>query len=114
MRSHALAGVMTAILMAGGAFAASPQDGYAAWKAAHPKAGAEIAAVKAKTAAMIKVRAAPEQSEASFDKPAVIWRIPGAIASVWDGPDAPEMVVIPAGEYTMGWKASEPVVFSAT
>src|SRR5581483_9965240 len=31
-----------------------------------------------------------------------IWRVQGALSEIWDDPAAPEMVVIPAGSYTMG------------
>lgn len=42
-----------------------------------------------------------------LDRPPVIWRVPGAIDEIWDAAEAPRLVVIPAGEYTMGSAATE-------
>jgi formylglycine-generating enzyme required for sulfatase activity len=72
----------------------------------------QIADLKAKTKAMVAKQAPLSQTEAALDAPARIWKVPGAVATLKDGPDAPEMVIIPAGEYTMGWKAADGVRFS--
>jgi formylglycine-generating enzyme required for sulfatase activity len=87
-----------AALIAGAALAASV-DG-------------QIADLKAKTKAIVAKQAPLSQTEAALDAPAKIWRVPGALTTLKDGPDAPEMVIVPAGEYTMGWKASDGVRFS--
>jgi formylglycine-generating enzyme required for sulfatase activity len=42
------------------------------------------------------------------DAPARIWRVAGALTEFRDGPSAPEMVVVPAGEFTMGSRDVEP------
>ena len=83
------------------------------------KAAAAVAMDKARTLAQGTVegeKAAlalpglplPVKEGPDVDKPPIIWRVPGAIDTVWDLPEAPEMVVVPAGEYTMGSPASEP------
>jgi formylglycine-generating enzyme required for sulfatase activity len=82
-------------------------------QAGQPSVDAQIADLKAKTMAMTAKLPPLQQTESAFEAPAAIWRVPGAVAALKDGPDAPEMVVIPAGEYTMGWKASSPVRFTA-
>lgn len=87
-----------AALIAGAAVAAS--------------ADGQIADLKAKTRAMVAKQAPLSQAEAALDAPAKIWKVPGALTTLKDGPDAPEMVIIPAGEYTMGWKAADGVRFS--
>jgi formylglycine-generating enzyme required for sulfatase activity len=38
----------------------------------------------------------------------VIWRVSNTPVELWDGADFPKMIVVPAGEYTMGSPASEP------
>lgn len=66
-------------------------------------AAGDVAALKARTAAL--VAAAPLLTQADLDRPPVIW---GAAATLSDGGDAPEMAVIPAGEFTMGSPDSQP------
>jgi len=74
----------------------------------------QLAEIKASTAAIVAKRPALQQTEAALDRAPVIWRVPGAGATIRDIPEAPEMVVIPAGEYTMGWKFSDPQLFTGT
>lgn len=80
------------------------QARFAAYQAAHPNPDAEIAQIKAKTAALT-VAAAPM---GGIDKSPVIWRVSGVPLTLWDGPGLPQMTVVPAGEYTMGSPDSEP------
>src|SRR5208283_2893152 len=80
---------------------------FAAYSAAHPSPEAEIAAIKARTATMI-AGYLPPQGDAMLDRAPVIWRVSEAPVELWDGPEYPELVVVPAGEYTMGSPASEP------
>ena len=82
------------------------QAAYSEWKAAHSNLEADIAKLKGESAKL--VAAVQEPVTVRQVAPPVIWRVPGAIGSIWDDPFAPEMVVIPAGEFTMGSPASEP------
>ncbi|HUO21818.1 MAG TPA: SUMF1/EgtB/PvdO family nonheme iron enzyme [Caulobacteraceae bacterium] len=87
---------------------------FATYHAAHPNPDAEIAKIKAKTQALIKAAkadtalAAPtSDTDPLLDPPPVIWRASAAPLELWDGPDYPQMVVVPAGEYTMGSSVTE-------
>lgn len=73
---------------------------FAQFKASHPPQEAAIAAVKANTAAMTAAYARPPGP--ALDAPSVIWRTGSAPLVVFDVPVGPRMVVIPAGEFTMG------------
>jgi formylglycine-generating enzyme required for sulfatase activity len=91
-----------ALLIVAGALIASapPLHGKAP-----PQLEARIAALKAKTAALVgPARAAldalsPQQRLAA---PPAIWRVEGALKEFRDCSRCPPMVVIPAGEFTMG------------
>ena len=74
------------------------QTRFAAYQAAHPNPDAEIAQVKARTAALVAA-AAPM---GGIDQPPVVWRTSKTPLTLWDGPAYPQMTVVPAGEYTMG------------
>jgi formylglycine-generating enzyme required for sulfatase activity len=50
----------------------------------------------------------PSPTDLDVAAPPVIFRVPGTATELWDGPDTPQMVVVPAGDYTMGSPASEP------
>src|SRR5262245_15321524 len=78
--------------------------------AAEPDIDPAIADLKAKTEAL--VAAARPQLDALSPRerlasPPVIWRVPGAISEFKDCADCPPMVVIPAGEFTMGGSPGE-------
>jgi formylglycine-generating enzyme required for sulfatase activity len=75
----------------------------AALLAAAALAAGDVAALKASTAAL--VAAAPPLVQTDLDRPTVIWGTPATLS---DGADAPEMAVIPAGEFTMGSPESQP------
>lgn len=62
----------------------------------------EQAVALLKSAVAAKVSALPPLSADEIDAPPNILRIPGHIAALRDHPDAPEMIIIPAGEFTMG------------
>lgn len=106
------AGVNFAVLIAlalagGGAKAGEPsawfkdrQGRFAAYRAAHPDPDAGIAAIKAKTATLLA--GAPPMEPAALDRPPITWTTADKSRALWDGPDLPEMVVVPAGEFTMG------------
>ena len=78
---------------------------FPAFKAAQPSRDAAIADIKAKTAAMIAAYITPPNP--TLDQPPVIWRATSAPVVILDEPFAPRMVVIPAGEFTMGSPATE-------
>jgi formylglycine-generating enzyme required for sulfatase activity len=82
------------------------QARFSAYRAAHPRLELDIAEIKAKTAALV-ANAGPLASSA-LDAAPVIWRTSPTPLEIWDGADLPEMVVIPAGEYTMGSPDSAP------
>jgi formylglycine-generating enzyme required for sulfatase activity len=77
---------------------------------AQPKLEARIAELKAKTAALAASTRArldalsPPQRLAA---PPAVWRVPGALTAFKDCAGCPQMVVIPAGEFTMGSPPSE-------
>ncbi|HEY5046572.1 MAG TPA: SUMF1/EgtB/PvdO family nonheme iron enzyme [Rhizomicrobium sp.] len=65
--------------------------------------GAGAEAFKAKTA----LQGLPAAADPALMQPPAIFHVAGAPTEIWDAPAAPQMVVIPAGEYTMGSAASE-------
>jgi formylglycine-generating enzyme required for sulfatase activity len=70
---------------------------------------AQIATLKAETAALVvSARLEALSRQQRLSAPPVIFRVPGALAQFKDCADCPQMVVIPAGEFTMGAPASEP------
>jgi len=84
------------------------QTEFAAWQGAHPGAEARFADLTAKTAAMVeawrdRTRASPDSGPAP-----VLLNVSDDVAELWDGPDTPRMVVVPAGAFTMGSPSSEP------
>ena len=112
------------LLAAMAVLAAEPQT-YDAWRAAHPDVAGEIAALQARTAELVAAAGiqptppedpnlpvlppAPPAPDPRADLPPVILAVPGAIAGIIDCADVcPEMVVIPAGEFTVGAPAAEP------
>ena len=80
------------------------QARFAAFHAAHPHPDAEIARIKAKTAALL---AAAPPMDPAVDKPPLSWKATDKPEELWDGADLPEMIVVPAGEYSMGSPTTE-------
>ena len=112
-----LTGVVLAMAMVAPAVAAAasmPSDRlaqFAAYRASHPNPDAVIRQIKAKTAERIRLatagaagRAQPPSSspDASLNAAPIIWSVAPERVELWDGPDYPQMVVVPAGEFTMG------------
>jgi formylglycine-generating enzyme required for sulfatase activity len=103
-RTHVLivAGAMISMLPA--------TQGDAAARPARPKLEARIAELKAKTAALVASAQAslnalsPQQR---LSAPPAVWKVPGAVTAFKDCAGCPRMVVIPAGEFTMGSPPSE-------
>jgi formylglycine-generating enzyme required for sulfatase activity len=74
----------------------------AAYQAAHPHPDAEIAAIKARTAALVAAGPPVATLQARLDAPPLTWRTSDQPIALWDGADDPEMIVIPAGENVLG------------
>ena len=77
---------------------------FAVLKAEHPQQPAEIEQIRQRTAVI--VAALPSVSQASLDAPTLVWRTSDAPVVIFDIPAAPRMVVVPAGEFTMGPQAA--------
>ena len=78
---------------------------------ANPKLDAQIAELKAKTAALVaseRPRLEALSPQQRLSAPPAIWRVPDTVRTFKDCTGCPEMVVIPAGEFTMGSPDSEP------
>ena len=72
---------------------------------------AQLAEIKAKTAVLVsssRARLDTLARERTLAAPPVIWKVTEAPVTFLDCSDCPEMVVIPAGEFTMGSPADEP------
>ncbi len=83
------------------------QGRFAAYRAAHPNPDAEIAGIKAKTAALVAAAGSAGALQAAVDRAPLSWRVSDKPLVLWDGPQFPQMIVIPAGEFTMGSKVGE-------
>jgi len=68
---------------------------YVAFTAAHPDAAKQAAALTA---------AAPPNGLGPLDAPPLIWPVSTGPVEVWDAPEAPQLVLIPPGEVTLGPK----------
>lgn len=79
---------------------------YVAFRAAHPDPEVQIAQIKAKTTALIAASSSTRTK--NVDSAPTIWRASRRPAALWDGVDAPEMVVVPAGDYAMGSATTQP------
>jgi formylglycine-generating enzyme required for sulfatase activity len=87
---------------------ASPTQGHA--RPARPKLEARIAELKAKTAALVaseRARLDALSPQQRLSAPPTIWKVPGALTAFKDCAGCPQMVVIPAGEFTMGSPPSD-------
>lgn len=99
-----------AVFILGPMLAAFPQfHGTAADRAA-PSLESRLTELKAQTATIVSAglsqltKLSPQQRLAA---PPAIWRVPDAVSEFKDCTDCPEMVVVPAGEFTMGSPPSE-------
>ena len=109
-------GLGLALLLAGYSGSESRADAFGDWQkfraskfaelvAARPDQDATIADIKARTAAMIAASSPPLGP--TLDRPPVVWRTSDKPVVVFDAPFAPRMIVVPAGDFTMGSPASE-------
>jgi formylglycine-generating enzyme required for sulfatase activity len=70
-----------------------------------PRLEDRIAELKTRTAALVaseRVHLDALSPQQRLSAPPAIWRVPGAITAFKDCADCPRMMVIPAGEFTMG------------
>ena len=77
---------------------------------AHPDLETQIADLRAKTAELVapaRARLDALSPQQRLSAPPAVWRVPGALAQFKDCDDCPQMVVIPAGEFTMGSPPAE-------
>ena len=77
---------------------------------ADPDVERRIEELKNRTAELIAVGSAAFEARSPEERlslPPVIWRVPDGIDEFKDCADCPDMVVIPAGEFTMGSPASD-------
>jgi formylglycine-generating enzyme required for sulfatase activity len=77
---------------------------------AEPALQARIDELKAKTAALVaseRARLDALSPQERLSAPPVVWRVPGALTEFEDCAGCPHMMVIPAGEFTMGSPPSE-------
>src|SRR3984885_4728718 len=98
-----------ALLIAGAMISLAPAIPAEA-RPAQAKLEARIAELKAKTATLVAAErprlealSPPERLAA----PSAIWRVPGGLTDFRDCARCPQMVVIPAGEFTMGSPAAD-------
>ena len=77
---------------------------------AHPDLETQIAELRAKTAELVapaRARLDALSPQQRLSAPPAVWRVQGALAQFKDCDDCPQMVVIPAGEFTMGSPPAE-------
>jgi len=65
---------------------------FAAFRAAHTHPEAEIAGIKARTAALIAEQPAPATPAAGLDAAPMIWHASNPPLELWDGPEYPELM----------------------
>jgi formylglycine-generating enzyme required for sulfatase activity len=78
---------------------------FAILKAQHPQQPEEIAQIRQRTAAIIV--GLPPVSQKSLNTPSLVWRTTDTAVIILDIPVAPRMVVVPAGEFTLGPQRAE-------
>ncbi|MEO5937531.1 MAG: formylglycine-generating enzyme family protein [Sphingomonas sp.] len=76
------------------------------WRAANPRNAFRIAAFLREAERVVASRATAAAA-AAVDQPSEIWGAGTGPISIWDNSAAPEMVVVPAGVFTMGSAAAE-------
>ena len=62
----------------------------------------DVTSRRAKLSAMMTLQSLPPPRDPNVNDPPAIFRVAEAPEEVWDTPEAPVMVIVPAGEYTMG------------
>lgn len=84
------------------------QAAFAKWQAANPNPQSAIADYLKKSAQLIA-----QEKQPAKDKP-IVWRPETKRVTLWEGAKLPEMVVVPAGRFTMGSTAEETTRFKAS
>jgi formylglycine-generating enzyme required for sulfatase activity len=99
------------MIIAGAVISAAAQaQGTAGTRLGQPELEAQIAWLKAETAARVAAAQpgldvlSPQQR---LSAPPVVWRVPASVAEFKDCADCPQMVVVPAGDFTMGSPPAE-------
>jgi formylglycine-generating enzyme required for sulfatase activity len=103
-RVHILGLIIIAIIWA------VQTEGNAVARPAQATSEAQIAQIKAKTATLVasaRARLSALSAPERLSAPPAIWKVPGALTEFKDCAGCPQMVVIPAGEFTMGSPPSE-------
>lgn len=95
----ALVGFWLAISVQGSPWQADRQGRFERWQAVHANWPDTLESFVAATRRLVGNASA---ALGAIEDVAVIWRVEGAPAELWDAPEAPEMVIIPAGEFSMG------------
>jgi formylglycine-generating enzyme required for sulfatase activity len=85
------------------------QVAFARWQAANPNSQSAIADYLKKSAQLIAL-----EKHTTDDATPVVWHPGMQSLTLWEGPKFPEMVVIPAGRFTMGSTAEETTRFNAS
>lgn len=83
------------------------QARFAAYREAHPNPDAEVARIKTRSAALVAAAGPIGALQAAVDRAPLSWPASNKPLQLWDGADYPPMIVVPAGEFTMGSKAGE-------
>jgi formylglycine-generating enzyme required for sulfatase activity len=98
------------VLLIAAAIIALAPAAHGAARSAQAKLEARIADLKAKSAPLVaagRARLEALSPQERLAAPPAVWRVPGALATFKDCGDCPQMMVIPAGEFTMGSPPSE-------
>jgi formylglycine-generating enzyme required for sulfatase activity len=83
------------------------QARFEAYRAVHPNPYAEVATLKMRTAALVAMAGPIGGLQAAVDRTPVSWPASDHPIELWDGADDPDMIVVPAGEFSMGSKVGE-------
>ncbi len=89
-------------------WAAARAARFAAWRAANPDADARLRRAAADTRALLAAERTGREGVAAAASPPVILRTRDSEASYWECAACPELVVVPAGRFSIGSPVNEP------